>query len=77
MICIDAQSKYFAIAMLGITLISMRMIDFGTLNSDTELNVFNKIIKSIASISYEVYLIQYPKFVLLPAAEIVFDDLFL
>ena len=60
MIFIDANSKYFVISMIAITLIAVRMIDFGTVDSNNELNIFDRIIKSIASISYEVYLIQYP-----------------
>ena len=60
MLFVGADSKYFAIAMIVTTLIALRMIDFGTINSNAELNVFDRLIKSIANISYEVYLIQYP-----------------
>ena len=60
MIFIGADSKYFALAMIIITLIAVRMIDFGTIESNPNLNILDKVIKSIASISYEVYLIQYP-----------------
>ncbi len=60
MLFIGADSKYFALVMIGITLIAVRMIDYATLNSNTELNIFNRIMKSFASVSYEVYLIQYP-----------------
>ena len=59
MLFVDAQSKYFALSMILITLIAGRMISYSTVTND-ELNSFNKIIKSLASISYEVYLVQYP-----------------
>ena len=46
--------------MILVTLISTRIIDYGTLNTSDNLSVFDKIIKSLSSISYEVYLVQYP-----------------
>ena len=59
-ILIPSDSSYFNITMLLITLIGCRLIDYGTLYSKEEVNVFDKIIKSLASVSYEIYLVQYP-----------------
>lgn len=59
-IFIDGSFKYSAISMISVSLISCRLIEYATMNDDTNLNVFHKIVKSLSSISYEIYLIQYP-----------------
>ncbi len=59
-IFIDAESKYFSVSMLATTLITVRLIDYGTIVIKNELSIFDKFIKSLSSISYEIYLIQYP-----------------
>lgn len=59
-IFIDASSKYFSISMLAVTLITVRLIDYGTIIIKDDLSVFDKLIKSLSDISYEIYLIQYP-----------------
>ena len=56
---ISSDSKLFSISMVITSLIACRLIEYSTINND-ELTVFDKVIKSISSISYEVYLIQYP-----------------
>jgi len=59
-IFISADSKYFALSMIITTLISCRLIDYGTNIISEKINIIDKITKSLASISYEIYLIQYP-----------------
>ena len=69
-IFIDSSSKLFLVSMILVTLISTRIIDYGTLNTSDNLSVFDKIIKSLSSISYEIYLIQYPIIYLLQTLNI-------
>lgn len=59
-IFIDAESNYFCVSMLVTTLITLRLIDYGTIVIKNDLSIFDKIIKSLSNISYEIYLIQYP-----------------
>lgn len=58
-IFVKSTSSLFTISMILVTLISCRLIDYGTTNK-TELNIFDKIVKKVSDISYEIYLIQYP-----------------
>ena len=46
--------------MIITTLISFKLIDYGTIVIKNNLSIFNKIIKYAAQISYEIYLFQYP-----------------
>jgi len=59
-IFIDSKSNLFVIMMILTTFISCRLIDYATYESNTNLNIIDKITKYISSISYEVYLFQYP-----------------
>jgi len=59
-ITIQASNKYFNIVMLLVTFISLRLVDYGTFIIKDKINVFDKIIKYLSGISYEVYLVQYP-----------------
>ena len=59
-IFIDAKSILFQVSMIFATLISCRLIDYGTIGVKVELNKFDNFIKFISAISYEVYLVQYP-----------------
>lgn len=59
-ILIDAKSVYFKVAMVLSTIITCRLIDYGTLENGSNSNCFDKLIKSLSSVSYEIYLIQYP-----------------
>ena len=59
-IFISSDSLYFAIIMIIITIISTRLIDYATFDKTTKLSIKDKHIKKIVSISYEIYLIQYP-----------------
>ena len=59
-IFVKANSKYFIYCMFLSSIFTMRLIDYGTVYVKEKLNIFNKIIKSLSSISYEIYLVQYP-----------------
>lgn len=56
---IDAKSTYYAYSMILVTILTCRMIDYGVLETK-KLSKIDKIIKSLSSISYEIYLFQYP-----------------
>ena len=56
-IFIDSGSVLFIPGMILTSLLTLRLIDYSVILSDS---CFSKVIKYIASISYEVYLIQYP-----------------
>ncbi len=60
MLFIDASNIYFNIIMILVSLISCRLIDYAINISNKNINIFDKVIKYIGSISYEIYLIQYP-----------------
>ena len=49
----------FNVSMILATLVSMRIIDYSILKENGD-NVFDKIIKSLSNVSYEIYLVQYP-----------------
>lgn len=59
-ILIEPNSKYFLSSMIITTLISCRLISYGSINFENNLTLFNKVVKFLSSISYEVYLFQYP-----------------
>ena len=59
-IFIDSKSNLFVIMMILTSFISCRLIDYATYESNINLNIIDKITKYFASISYEVYLFQYP-----------------
>lgn len=59
-IFIDAKSVLFPYAMILITLISVRLIEYGIIEDKKDLSKFDKCIKWISNISYEIYLVQYP-----------------
>lgn len=46
--------------MILTSLITCRLIDYGTINSNEKQSIIDKIINFISKISYEVYLVQYP-----------------
>ena len=56
---IDSASKYYSFAMIGITLITCRLISYATAK-ETNNKLLDKPIKYLSSISYEIYLFQYP-----------------
>ena len=55
----SSESFFCVIAMILITLITCRLIDYSTIKKDNRKET-SKIIKFLAKISYEVYLLQYP-----------------
>jgi len=58
-ILVDAKSSYYAYSMILVTILTCRLIDYGTLQTK-KISIVDKVIKSLASISYEIYLFQYP-----------------
>ena len=64
MLKIESSSKYFALFMLLATIITCRLIDYG-INLFKKRNKTDLITKSLSSITYEVYLVQYPVIFLL------------
>lgn len=57
---VSADSSYFTLGMIAVTLISGLILDYAVLDSSYELSIFDKVIKSLASKSYYIYLLQYP-----------------
>lgn len=57
---ISSTSKLFAFMMILTSIITCRVISYGTLIIKDKLNIFDKFIKFLANISYEIYLVQYP-----------------
>lgn len=57
---ISSTSKYFAISMIIVSILSTRLIDYATLDKTIYLSKKDKVIKTFAGISYEIYLFQYP-----------------
>lgn len=68
---VEASSKYFVITMLFVTLLSTILVHYATYFKDKDDSVFYKVIKFLSSISYEIYLIQYPVIFLLQGIEII------
>lgn len=64
-IFIKADSILFPYMMILVTLITCRMIEYGILENKKKLTKLDKCIKWISSISYEIYLVQYPVIFLL------------
>ena len=56
-IFVDSNSFLMPYSMILVTLITLRLIDYSTLY---EVPKFDKLIKFLTSISYEIYLVQYP-----------------
>lgn len=59
-IFVDAKSNLFPISMILTTLITCRIIDYSTIRMTRKLSTSNQVIKCLADMSYEIYLIQYP-----------------
>ena len=59
-ILVRSTSSYFSIAMLLTTFITCRLIKYGTRIENEKVTFLDKIINSLADVSYEVYLVQYP-----------------
>ena len=59
-IFVSADSKYFQIAMIITSLISCALIILAINMNSNKMNFFDKTIKSLSKVSYEIYLVQYP-----------------
>ena len=59
-IFISSTSKYFAISMILVSLITCRLIALSYINNKKLFKFKDRIIRFISNISYEVYLVQYP-----------------
>ncbi len=59
-IFVDSKSIIFQISMILTSIITCRLISYGTIIYEDKLSKIDKIIKSLSSISYYVYLVQYP-----------------
>lgn len=59
-VTISSTSNYFMVSMLGVSIITLRIIDYATLDATRDLNVLEKLLKYIANLSYLIYLVQYP-----------------
>lgn len=59
-IFVKSNSSLFAIWMILTTIISGRLISYSAKNNDSKMTFFDKIVKQISNISYEIYLVQYP-----------------
>ena len=57
---VTSNSKYLSIFMLLASLVTLRLIKYGTLTKNRNSNFITTLIKGLSSISYEIYLIQYP-----------------
>ena len=71
-IFIAAESSYFMIGMILVSIITARLIPYGTSISHSTLSKTDQVCKYLAKISYEIYLFQYPviylfQFVMIPA----------
>lgn len=59
-IVIDSSSKIFAISMIISSLLTLRLIEYGTLEYEDGDSKSDKVLRYLALISYEIYLIQFP-----------------
>lgn len=59
-ITISPSSKYFAISMILTSLISCRIIENANKIEKKKNNIVDKALKYLSTISYEIYLVQYP-----------------
>lgn len=59
-IYVDASSPYFALSMGLTSLVTCRLIDYGTINSTYAVYFHERLINYLSSICYEIYLVQYP-----------------
>ena len=56
---VDAKSNLLNLSMILTTLVTMRLLSYSVTNSKYEIK-FSNIISSLAKVSYEIYLVQYP-----------------
>ena len=56
---VDSKSSFLNISMILTTIITMRLLSYSVTNTNNDIK-FSKVISSLAKVSYEIYLIQYP-----------------
>lgn len=66
-----ADSSFYVAAMIGVSLLTLRMIDHAVNLEDYLPSLVTKLIKYLSDISYEVFLIQYPVIYLMQYSDIV------
>ncbi len=59
-IFIRADFRYLALIMIIDSLIACRLIDYVSLSNKKQFSMVDKVCKSLSSVTYEVYLVQYP-----------------
>ena len=59
-IFIGADSSYFLVGMIGVTILTARLITYGISIPQDDLSKFDRGIQYFAKITYEIYLVQYP-----------------
>lgn len=69
-IFIDPTSEYHKVGIILASLITLRLINYGTVDSREDLNKSETIIKSLSKITYEIYLVQYPVIFLMQYTDI-------
>ena len=57
---LESNSYWYAIVMILVSLITCRLIDYATIDDSKELNFWERETQYLSSVSYEVYLFQYP-----------------
>ena len=57
---VDAKSIYFSFGIIGATILSARVISYAATEESPNIHFWDKFIKTLSKISYEVYLLQYP-----------------
>ncbi len=63
-IFVSYSSKYYALSMLLVNFITLRLIEYAIIDTTSD-NIFYKLIKKLSSISYEVYLLQIPLIIIM------------
>ena len=63
-IFIDAESKHFSLAMILVSIITLRLIAYATLDKGRKM-AGERTLRFLADLSYEIYLVQYPLIFLL------------
>lgn len=57
---INSNNTYYWLVMIIVSLLTCRLIDYGTSNDSSNLNFWERETKFLADTSYEIYLVQYP-----------------
>lgn len=68
-VVINTDSPYFTSSFLIVTLITCRLLDYGTIFTIKKESWYEKLIHFFVEMSYEIYLVQYPIIFLLQSVE--------